>query len=197
MTKMNPIRKSAYINEQYKEYLRFSFHFGDEKIQQLFYEALDKEVLFKGPYVDMVLPFKKGAAIDDLIEEGTVSPLFRKLGNIDFKRPLYIHQEKSLRHVGSGRSAVITTGTGSGKTESFLYPILNDILRDIEQGKDHGGIRAVFLYPMNALVNDQIDRVRTILKDYPEITFGRFTGETEETKKKGRLYNEVEQLIKK
>ena len=74
----------------------------------------------------------------------------------------------------------ITTGTGSGKTESFLYPILNDLLFDVEKGNKEVGVRAIFLYPMNALVNDQIDRVRKILMHCPEITFGFFTGDTPE-----------------
>ncbi len=93
---------------------------------------------------------------------------------------LYWHQEESLRKIEEGRSLVITTGTGSGKTESFLYPILNKIMKDKSSGKDQVGIRAMLLYPMNALVNDQIDRVRDILSSYPNITYGFFTGDTKE-----------------
>lgn len=71
-----------------------------------------------------------------------------------------------------GHNAVITTGTGSGKTESFLLPILNELTNDIEIGNQEIGIRAIFLYPMNALLNDQIERVRKILADFPDITYG-------------------------
>ena len=96
-------------------------------------------------------------------------------------RDRYAHQVDSIKNVGAGRSTIVTTGTGSGKTECFLFPILNEILSEIENGNKEDGIRAIFLYPMNALVNDQMDRVREILKNCPEIKFGYFTGDTKET----------------
>lgn len=181
MKKMNPIERSKYIDERYKEYLRSSFEFGKMELQQLFIEQLNKEQLFKGPYVDMSFPFQRGNNLEYLIEQGVVCKSFRKLDDINFTRPLYSHQEESIKLIKSGRSAIITTGTGSGKTESFLYPILNELLYDVEKGNKEVGIRAIFLYPMNALVNDQIDRIRKILKNCPDITFGFFTGETPES----------------
>ncbi len=178
MSKLNSIEKSKYINKRYKEYLMSSFHFGDENLQKLYEEELKNEHLFKGPYVDISLPFKRGKNINQLIEEGIVYKTFRKLGSIDFERPLYAHQEEAIRKIEKGRSVVITTGTGSGKTESFLFPILNELVGEVENGVKDVGIRAIFLYPMNALVNDQMDRVRNILRAFPEIKFGFFTGET-------------------
>lgn len=180
MAKKNAIEKSEYINGRYKEFLRSSFHLGNEKLQTLFDEQLIKETLFKGPYVDMILPFQRGKSLKMLIDEGVVSSEFIKL-NVNIDRPLYAHQEDSIRRINSGRSAIITTGTGSGKTESFLYPILNELLSDLEKVPKETGIKAIFLYPLNALVNDQIDRLRKTLMDYPQITYGFFTGDTEET----------------
>lgn len=185
--KLNPVERSRYINAQYKEYLRSTFYFGTEKLQKLFEEQLNKEDLFKGPFVDLNLPFERGKSIDGLIEEGIVCKSFRKLGlkENEFSRPLYAHQEEAIRRIGSGRSAIVTTGTGSGKTESFLFPILNELLADVENGNTDVGIRAIFLYPMNALVNDQIERVRQLLSKCPDITYGFFTGETKETQPAG------------
>lgn len=180
MKKLNPIERSQYIDARYKEYLKSSFEFGKSDLQKLFIEELEKEKLFKGPYVDLSFPFQRGNNLDSLIEEGVVCESFRRLEDINFTRPLYYHQEEAIRHIGSGKSAIITTGTGSGKTESFLYPILNELLFDIEKGNTDVGVRAIFLYPMNALVNDQIDRIRKILNNCPDITFGFFTGETPE-----------------
>lgn len=180
MHKRTAIEKSRYINNRYKEYLRSSFSFGEEKVQKLFEKQLEAESLFRGPYVDLSLPFQRGGNIKDLMAQGIICKSFAKLGDIDFERPLYFHQEEAIRNIGKGRSAVITTGTGSGKTESFLYPILNELMRDVENHNTDVGIRAIFLYPMNALVNDQIDRVRRILEKCPEITYGFFTGETQE-----------------
>lgn len=181
MKKLNPIERSKYIDEHYKEYLRSSFEFGKTDLQKLFVRQLESERLFKGPYVDMSFPFQRGHNLDYLIDKDIVCRSFKKLNDINFTRPLYSHQEESIKLIKSGRSAIITTGTGSGKTESFLYPILNDLLYDVEKGNNEVGIRAIFLYPMNALVNDQIDRIRKILQNCPEITFGFFTGETPES----------------
>lgn len=180
MKKLNPIERSQYIDNKYKEYLKSSFEFGKSHLQKLFVEQLEKEKLFKGPYVDLSFPFQRGKNLESLIEEGVVCKSFIRLDDINFTRPLYSHQEESIRTIGKGHSAIITTGTGSGKTESFLYPILNDLLFDVEKGNKEVGVRAIFLYPMNALVNDQIDRIRKILMHCPEITFGFFTGDTPE-----------------
>lgn len=180
MKKLNPVERSQYIDSKYKEYLKSSFEFGKSYLQKLFIEQLEKEKLFKGPYVDLSFPFQRGENLESLIEEGVVCKSFKRLDDINFTRPLYSHQEESIRTIGKGHSAIITTGTGSGKTESFLYPILNDLLFDVEKGNREIGVRAIFLYPMNALVNDQIDRIRKILMHCPEITFGFFTGDTPE-----------------
>lgn len=192
MGKMNSIEKSKYIDARYKEYLRSSFKFGNERLQTLFENQLQEEKLFKGPYVNINLPFKRGKNIKELVEEGVVCRSFLNLGDINFDRPLYSHQEEAIRQIDEGRSVIITTGTGSGKTESFLFPILNDILKDIEDGNKEVGVRAIFLYPMNALVNDQIERVRKILSQCPNITYGFFTGETKErfTEKERKKYAE-------
>ena len=181
MSKLNSIEKSNFINKKYKSYLKSSFRFGNKRLQGLYENQLESENLFKGPYVDLNLPFKRGKSIKGLIEEGVLCKSFMKLGNIDFERPLYAHQEEAIRNIGAGRSAIITTGTGSGKTECFLFPVLNEILTEIENGNTQDGVRAIFLYPMNALVNDQIGRVRQILKDCPEVKYGFFTGDTKES----------------
>lgn len=180
MSKRNPIERSKYIESRYKEYLRSSFEFGSGKLQELFKKQLTVEDLFKGPYVDLNLPFKRGNNLNNLINNGVLCKSFRKLGDLNFERALYSHQEDAIQRIGLGKSAIITTGTGSGKTESFLFPILNEIMSDLEKGNCEIGVRAIFLYPMNALVNDQIDRVRKILTECPDITYGFFTGETKE-----------------
>ena len=77
---------------------------------------------------------------------------------------------------------VVATGTGSGKTESFLLPILNALSAEHARDGTLGpGVRALLLYPMNALANDQMKRLRQILAGAPHITFGRYVGDTKES----------------
>ncbi len=90
---------------------------------------------------------------------------------------MHAHQAAAVRRLSTRGQApantVVASGTGSGKTESFLIPIVDDCLRNPEPR----GVRAVILYPMNALANDQLDRLRPLLAG-TGVTFGRYTGDT-------------------
>lgn len=84
--------------------------------------------------------------------------------------PPYKHQSDSIRHsLINGENLVIMTGTGSGKTESFLLPILGKLAREAKANPAAFGqspaMRALILYPMNALVNDQLGRLRSLFGD--------------------------------
>lgn len=108
---------------------------------------------------------------------------------------LYTHQVNSLKAAHDGKNLIVCTGTGSGKTESFLLPLINGIVRERKERGDQyqPGIRALILYPMNALVNDQLRRLRSVIgksamkkgvadDSIPyvrDITFGRFTGDVQ------------------
>jgi DEAD/DEAH box helicase domain-containing protein len=104
-------------------------------------------------------------------------------GAIPRDRLLYSHQEAAIRTAaaadGEQRPAmIITAGTGAGKTESFLLPLLNDLAQRPRAGAE--GVRCVVLYPMNALVNDQVDRLDNWLQGQSDISLFHFTSETPE-----------------
>lgn len=182
----NPIKASAEIMKYYLRYIETTFFINDKEYFKQFRNKLEDESYFsKGPYLEATDSFKLGKSLNQLISEGEVSPLFKNLNKkaMPPDRPLYLHQEQSIRCLNKGRNAVITTGTGSGKTESFLLPIINYIFREQERGELNSGVRALLIYPMNALANDQIKRLRTLLKG-TKITFGSYTGETETTHEK-------------
>lgn len=95
---------------------------------------------------------------------------------------LFLHQEKGIENILSGNNTIVASGTGSGKTEIFLAPILDYCI----QHRHEKGVKAIIVYPMNALANDQVERLRRIL--YPinksldkKITFAIYTGETPES----------------
>lgn len=97
---------------------------------------------------------------------------------------LYEHQYRSLRAVKENQNLLVCTGTGSGKTECFLLPLVDRIYRDHLAAREAGmsyepHVRALILYPLNALVNDQIKRLRRLLRYLPEVTFGQYIGTTE------------------
>ena len=185
----NPAKASENIKKEFVDYIATSFSFDDKNLQKQFVEELNKNIS-KGPLLEIQDVFKTGKSINELIDEGVLSPLFRELEagkpngklykrRIPIDRPLYKHQEVAIRNIVNGHNVVISTGTGSGKTNCFLIPVLNELLREQEAGTLDNGIRALFIYPMNALANDQMKNIRNILMYYPDITFGVYNGATE------------------
>lgn len=178
----SPVNASKDITKKYTRYLSTIFSLGDPEFQRQFERRLAETPFSKGPFLEVTDAFEKGPTILELIEQGELPKTFDRLGfHVD--RPLYRHQADSLRKLTSGGNAVVSTGTGSGKTESFLLPILRDLVCQSNEGTLNAGVRAMLIYPMNALANDQIERLRELLKDYPQITFGSYTGQTEEAYK--------------
>lgn len=181
----NPANAADKIKNEYIGYINTTFHFRNHNLQKKLLEELDKTVS-KGPFVEIKDSFKSGKSIDELIKNGTLSPLFTDLERnkkyppkLPISRPLYLHQEKAVEKIVSGKNVVISTGTGSGKSNCFLIPVINELLLEIEKGQLNDGVRAIFIYPMNALANDQIKGLREILMAYPDIRFGVYNGGTE------------------
>ena len=125
------------------------------------------ENLVKGPYLSVALPFQRAA------EGGEPFP------EIPLGFTPYRHQRTAMERLRSevGRSTVVATGTGSGKTECFLWPVLDHCRR--EAGKP--GIKAILIYPMNALATDQAGRIAATIHGNPalrgRVTAGLFIGE--------------------
>ena len=181
----NVINASAKITEQYRRYLKTIFDIAQPEYKQLFNEQLESADPFsKGPYLDVTDSFVRGQSVSQLVDNGVLSSEFKRLPDI-YDKTLYLHQQKAIEKTLDGKNIVVSTGTGSGKTECFLIPIINHLMREKETyGKIKPGVRALLIYPMNALANDQIDRLRRTLAKYPEITFGSYTGQTEYKKEK-------------
>jgi ATP-dependent helicase YprA (DUF1998 family) len=183
--RFDPLETSALIIAGYRRYLRSLLPVRDPRIATaLDHEITTGDLLTKGPLLEATPPYERGATLDTLIGEGVLSSAFRKVssGALPFGRPLYKHQEQAIRKVAAGRNVVVATGTGSGKTESFLLPILDALSAEhAREGTLRPGVRALLLYPMNALANDQMKRLRQILRPAPHITFGRYVGDTKET----------------
>ena len=178
---LDPIAASEAITSAYRRYLGSLLPLregvlADELARQLSTEAS----VSNGPFVEMTPPFVHGLSLQDLVDEGVLSRGIEGVfsSHLPGHRPLYRHQEQAIRKAVEGRNLIIATGTGSGKTESFLVPILDGLVREREAGTLGAGVRALLLYPMNALANDQLSRLREVLADTPDITFGRYTGET-------------------
>lgn len=181
----NQIEQSNYIKQKFSTYLRSTFDIRYRPYSQLYKARLSEleSSLYKGPYLASQLPFEQSSSIRELIEKGFFEKEFLNIGDVDLDRPCYSHQIKAFERIKAGKSIVVTTGTGSGKTECFMYPIINSILEEIKNGNNNSGVRAIFLFPLNALVYDQIDRLRAYLQNFNTISYGFYTGKTPESER--------------
>jgi hypothetical protein len=172
---------------RYLSYLKSTFVFRDAELRELFAQELEGGRLINGPFVECTPVYERGTTAESLLSEllgQEIEPAF--LAALGANRLLYVHQETAMRRLAAGRNVVVATGTGSGKTEAFLLPILAALYRESLAGPRPPGVRALILYPMNALANDQRRRLGEIARTLREqgsafsFTFGRYTGETPE-----------------
>ena len=180
---------SASIRQRYENYLKTSFFFKEPVLRTSFQDALRKAgSLLKGPFPEKYRGFARGLPAQALAAECFPDGAADLLPALTDGRLLYTHQERAIRatHVDAN-NVVVATGTASGKTESFLYPILFELYRQHLDGQlESPGVRAMILYPMNALANDQRERLGMICRHLSEAgsefepTFGQYIGQTPE-----------------
>lgn len=115
----------------------------------------------------------------DFFARNGISPVLA--GRLSGVNHLYVHQEQSIQSIMEGRDIVLSTGTGSGKTESFLIPIIDYCIKNRSKGT-----KAIIIYPMNALANDQMQRINHLTYE-TGVTFGLYIG--------GIPKNEIEKKI--
>lgn len=122
-----------------------------------------------------------------LLHEDLVKAMDEPWGDsaADYKFPRtghpYTHQLESWRTLldKDPKSVVVTSGTGSGKTECFMVPVLSDLARQRANGEDMTGVRALFLYPLNALIQSQRERLRAWTGSFDgDIRFCLYNGMT-------------------
>jgi DEAD/DEAH box helicase domain-containing protein len=116
----------------------------------------DRDQLLKGPFVSVSLPFREGSGRNWFPE-------------IPLSFPPYLHQERAFERLlpGSPANTLVATGTGSGKTECFLLPLLEHCRQ--QQALGARGVKAILIYPMNALATDQARRIAQLIHDTPAL----------------------------
>jgi len=184
VTELLPTFQADDLRRGLSDYLATTFALTDGTAQGAIKDFLGdpEDGLFKGPYVRLRLPFEPA------------QPGWRDC--LDWYRGFdpYGHQARAFARLSSKsengghrrpQPTLVTTGTGSGKTEAFLYPILDHVLRAKKEGVT--GTKALILYPMNALANDQANRLAALLTTHPElsgVTAGIYTGQKDSSRTK-------------
>lgn len=167
---MIPSVLSQQLKQGVEDFLRTTFPVSTPFFHGIIDRLLaEDEGIFKGPYLSIQLPFKQGSGRPDYFPD------------VPLKFPPYLHQEQAFDRLSGEKpkSTIIATGTGSGKTESFLYPILDYCFRH----RGEPGIKAILIYPMNALATDQAGRIAEMIYENPnlrnQVTAGLYVGQKE------------------
>lgn len=142
------------------------------------------ESLVAEPIYEAAFPHAQGGTLAEI----EMDPHARRVAEgLVHGNPLFSHQIEAITEGRKGKTVVVSAGTGAGKTEAFLLPLLDRLYRDHASGADdltQPGIRAILVYPLNALVNNQIDRIQDMLckpmPNVPALTFAHYTGQLPE-----------------
>lgn len=174
------------VMKDYRDFVRSFFNIADERIRAFVDRAIDEEAHLWPDFLLQVSPsYLRGASVDDLVPRGWLHPQTASIFR-DFRgKPLqlYRHQEQAIEKATHGESFVVTSGTGSGKSLTYFIPIIESILRNPVSDKTV----ALIVYPMNALVNSQLQFLESLKADYENrtgrsfpVTFAKYTGETDD-----------------
>lgn len=174
---LQPFDVAAAVLDSYRRYVRSSFPLRDDALDAERERLIDERLLWAEPQVSLGRPGTTGPKLSSLTDLLDPRTLALPWGFED----LYDHQHRAIQRLSALReggpvNTLVLSGTGSGKTESFLLPIADACLRDPSPG-----IKAVVLYPMNALANDQLNRLDRLLGATDGITYGRYTGDAPES----------------
>ncbi len=187
---MLPLQQAREVRDSILEYIKATFRFKEKVVGDAFYRFIEDkdDGLFKGPYISLKTPFVSASE-----EESQHMPLEIAPNFPPYKHQLQAFSQLSMQNGHQPEPTLLTTGTGSGKTECFLYPIL-DYCYHCNKYERQTGVKVIIMYPMNALASDQAKRLaETIWNDErlrDKVTAGLFVGEGVDAKDYPRTMGE-------
>lgn len=175
---MNILNIHQEILSGYRSYIESFIDIFDDDIRTEVKMRLEDGTLWPEPLVQFNPAYQRALSIDDLVQEKT---LCSEMESVFHRYELYSHQVKAIRLGVQPKSFVVTSGTGSGKSLTYIGSIFNHLFKN-GTGK---GIKAVLVYPMNALINSQEEELNKFKENYEKhsgkafpIRFAAFTGQT-------------------
>jgi ATP-dependent helicase YprA (DUF1998 family) len=178
---MNAFALRDEVIRDYSAYVESFLNIRDENIARFVEERLNEGVLWPEALVQLSPSYEPDATIAQLVGDGVLHPLCEDL----FRGiRLYRHQREAIAAAAARKPYVVTTGTGSGKSLTYTVPIFDHILK---HHAERGKVRAIFVYPMNALINSQEEALKRFAANLSEgacsIRFASYTGQKSEEEK--------------
>jgi ATP-dependent helicase YprA (DUF1998 family) len=205
------------LTEQHIKHIEAQYHLQNERLIKERHELMENGEVSTEPWVEATPQYKLGKPFSRLNLPDPVVDLLETFYELDddddmgIYDPPYVHQANALEaFFVDDQDLIVSTGTGSGKTEIFLYSILGKLSQEADRGKstEQRGIRSLILYPMNALVADQLARLRLMFGDEDgadelerrmgrRVQFGMYTSRTPYHGKRdpGRNSNQISPII--
>lgn len=172
---MDVLGTHAKVVEDYAKYIQSFLNIFDPQIRSTVEVRLSEGRLWPEPLLQFNPAFESTGTVAEVAAKGIVH---QDLVSILKGYSLYKHQVDAIQLGTAGKDFIVTSGTGSGKSLTYIATIFNDLLQPVA-----GGIRAVIVYPMNALINSQFEEFRRY-QNYEKaagqvfpITFGQYTGQ--------------------
>ncbi len=199
MPENNPVILGQTIENTIRRYLKAALPISPKypRLRQAVNDALEqRDLLVKGPFVETLPDYVKRSSLREMItgDSRLLHTDFAQLPAAVLDRPLHRHQADALEAiVRDEQNVIVATGTGSGKTECFLYPILDSLLKESDLSRP--GVRALLVYPLNALANDQLYKriVPLFVHQFQAkgIRVGRYTGLTRQGQRRTNAEQEL------
>ena len=174
------------VIDDYRSFTTASIDIKDARLKQHYQDELDRDRQWPEPWLSLNPAFEPGGRIDELVREGRLESecdrIFRVKPTPEASTgpllTLHRHQREAIEVAKSGKSYVLTTGTGSGKSLAYIVPIVNHVLSQPRIP----GVKAIIVYPMNALANSQRGELEKFLQHgygvgNEPVTFARYTGQ--------------------
>jgi ATP-dependent helicase YprA (DUF1998 family) len=200
---MDVFKLNEQMIENYSNYVMSFVNIKDKRIKQHVEEEMKDGLLWPEALIQLNPSFSPGATVDMLVEQNELheecARIFRLNKDVDgFGRAMRLHKHQVEAIIASkeGDNYVLTTGTGSGKSLTYIIPIVNYVLKH----KGQKGIKAIVVYPMNALANSQYGELEKYLTlGYPKgqepVTFKRYTGQESLVEKNEIISNPPDILL--
>ncbi|MCF2518526.1 DEAD/DEAH box helicase [Dyadobacter sp. CY351] len=170
------------ILNDYKLYIDSFINIADERILTTVKKDFDSGSLYPEPLIQFNPSFESGGNVDDLIKTGIISNEFANIfyDTENTSWEIYKHQTEAIAKGNEGRGFVVTSGTGSGKSLTYITTIFNYLFRNATKP----GIKAIIVYPLNALINSQESAISGFEENYRKrtgnslpFTYAKYTGQ--------------------
>ena len=192
---MNVFETHAKIVGDYASYIRSFINIADTDIRNVVDDELTRGKLWPQPLLQFNPAYEQAGSVEEIAQSGV---LHRDVSDIFKGYSLYHHQVEAIKLGTTGQDFIVTSGTGSGKSLTYIGSIFHRLLSK-PQSK---GVTAVVVYPMNALINSQSNEFKTYQENYEKstgkkfpITFGQYTGQEDEATRKNYRENPPQILL--